>query len=171
MATSTVNYSASQSLACDLSSLASSSTFVAGRQSAQVDNTTDKYHDAIVFVDGINSHATTAPTVGQVIQVMAWGSEVSLATRPIDVLGTSDAAKTLGHLSVLQSLPSCGTAAVTVATANLKYWIHPFSIAQVLGLPVLPPFWGLFICHNHTGALAASQSGLVTWRGVKYDIA
>lgn len=171
MATSTVNYSSNTAITFDISSLATSSTFLAGRECTEIDNTSLKYHDAIVNGKGINGHASTAPTVGQMIVLYCWGADTSLATTAIDTLAGSDAARTLGHASVLQSLALVAAPTVTVATANLKYWIRPFSVAAVLGLPVLPKFWGLFLAHNHTGALAASQSGLFQYTGVKFDIA
>lgn len=170
MSTATINYGSNTSITFDVSSLGTSSTFVAGRESSEVDNTTNKYIDCIVTCDGINGHASTAPTVGQMIQLYAWGSDVSLATTPIDVLDGTDSAETLGHVSVLNSLRFVAAPLVTVATANLKYWIMPFSIAALFD-GVMPKFWGLYLAHNHTGALAASQSSIWSYYGVKYDIA
>jgi hypothetical protein len=170
MATTTVNYSSNTAITFDVSSLGTSSTFLAGRESTQIDNTTNKYLDCIVTCDGINGHASTAPTVGQQIVLYAWGSDVSLATTPIDVLDGTDSAETLGHASVLNSLAFVAAPTVTVATANLKYWIMPFSIASLFG-GVMPKFWGLYLAHNHTGALAASQSGIWSYAGIKYDVA
>jgi hypothetical protein len=171
MATGDIFYSSNTAITFDISSLATSSTFVAGRECTEIDNTSNKYLDAIVTSDGINGHASTAPTVGQMIRLYAWGSDTSLATKPIDVLDGTDSAETLGHVSVLNSLKLAGVADVTVATANLKFWIQPFSVATVLGLRCLPKFWGLFLAHNHTGALAGSQSSLFSYVGIKHTIA
>lgn len=170
MATADLIYSSNTSITLDVSSLATSSTFLSGRESTEIDNTTNKYIDCIVHCDGINGHASTAPTVGQYIGVWVWGSDVSLATTPIDVLDGTDSAETLGHASVLNSLKLAAAPAVTVATANLKYWPMPFSVAALFG-GVMPKFWGLYVAHNHTGALAASQSGIWSYVGVKYSIA
>lgn len=171
MATTTPSYGTKTTLTLDLSSLGTSASFVAGVESVQVDNTTDKFMDFIVSVDGITGHASTAPTIGQQIVVYAWGSDTSLATRPIDVLDGTSSAETLGHVSVLNSLRFVAAPTVTVATAALKYWVPTFSIASVLGLPVAPAFWGLFVAHNHTGALGASNNNLFTYQGIKYDTA
>lgn len=170
MATATVNYSSNTAITFDISSLGTSSTFVAGRESTEVDNTTNKFMDCLVNVDGITGHASTAPTVGQQIVLYCWGADTSLATTAIDVLDGTDSAETLGHVSVLNSLRFAGAAAVTVATAGLVYYIQPFSVAALFG-GVMPKYWGLFLAHNHTGALAASQSGLFSYNGIKYDIA
>jgi hypothetical protein len=171
MATASVSYSANTAITLDVSSLGTSSTFVAGRESTQIDNTSTLYVDALVHCDGINGHASTAPTIGQYIGVWVWGSGASLGTTAFDVLDGTDSAETLGHVSVLNSMKLAAAPTVTVATANLKYWPPIFSVCQVLGLPVLPKFWGLYVAHNHTGALAASQSGIWNFVGVKYTIA
>jgi hypothetical protein len=169
MATATISYSANTAITFDISSLGTSSTFVAGRESTQVDNTTDKYVDCIVNVDGITG-GSTAPTVGQQIQLYVWGADTSLATTAIDTLDGTDSAETLGHVAVLNSLRLAGVATVTVATGSLVYYIQPFSVAALFG-GIMPKFWGLFLAHNHTGSLAATQSGLFSYNGIKYDIA
>lgn len=158
---------AQTALAIDLSSLAGSATFVAGRESNQIDNSTNNWIDALVSVKPIVGHASTAPTVGQVINVYVWGSDTSLATQALDVLDGVDSAETLGHVSVLNSLRFAGSASVTVATAGLSYYIQPFSIAALFD-GIMPDFWGLFVAHNHTGALAATQTGKFTYQGVSY---
>ena len=170
MATATISYSANTAITFDISSLGTSSTFVAGRESTEVDNTTNKFMDCLVNVDGITGHASTAPTIGQQIVLYCWGADTSLATTAIDVLDGTDSAETLGHVSVLNSLRFAGAAAVTVATAGLVYYIQPFSVASLFG-GVMPKYWGLFLAHNHTGALAASQSALFSYNGIKYDVA
>ena len=163
----TTTYSSNTAITFDISSLATSSTFVAGRESTQIDNTTTQYVDCLVNVDGITGHASTAPTVGQLIALYAWGADTSLATTAIDVLDGTDSAETLSHVSVLNSLRFAGAAAVTVATAGLVYYIQPFSIASLFG-GVVPKFWGLYLAHNHTGALAAAQTSLFSFNGITY---
>lgn len=167
MAVLTQTLSSNTAITFDLSSLGTSSTFVAGRESTEIDNTSTNYVDCIVNVDGITGHASTAPTVGQYIGLWVWGSDTSLATTPIDVLDGTDSAETLGHVSVLNSLRFAAAPTVTVATAALKYWIMPFSVAALFG-GVMPKFWGLYAAHNHTGALGASNSGLFSFNGVTY---
>ena len=169
MATATISYSADTAITCDISSLGTSSTFVSGRESSEVDNTSNKYLDALVFVKGITGGSTT-PTVGQMIQLYLWGSTVSLGTTAIDTLDGTDSAETLSHVSVLNSLRFVAAPSVTVATGSLVYYIQPFSVRQRFG-GVMPPFWGLYLAHNHTGSLAASQSALFSYRGIKYDVA
>lgn len=170
MATEAISYGADTALTFDISSLGTSSTFVAGYESAEVDNTTDLYLDFIVRCKGIAGHASTAPTVGQIIGLWAWGSNTSLGSTALDVLDGTASAETLSHVSVLNSLKPVGQAAVTVATAGLVYYFQPFSIARLFN-GICPPFWGLYLAHNHNGSLAASQASQFTYRGIKRTVA
>ena len=166
MTTYSTSYGSNTSITFDVSALAGNSTFVAGRESTEVDNTTDVFLDAVVSCNGIAGHASTAPTVGQQIRLYVWGSDVSLATTPIDTLDGTDSAETLAHAAVLQALRLVAAPSVTVATAALTYYLAPFSVGSYFG-GVLPKFWGLYLAHDHTGALAASQSGIWSYYGVK----
>jgi hypothetical protein len=170
MGTSSINYSSNTAITFDISSLGGSSTFVSGRECSQIDNTSDKNDDYLVNVKGITGHASTAPTVGQYIGLWLWGADTSLATTAIDVLDGTDSAETLSHVSVLNSLKPVSFPTVTVATAGLVYYIQPFTVAKYFG-GVVPKYWGLYLAHNHTGALAASQSGLFSYNGIKHDFA
>lgn len=163
----TQTYSANTAITFDLSSLGTSSSFVAGRESTQIDNTSTMYDDCLVNVKGITGHASTAPTVGQYIGLWVWGADTSLATTAIDVLDGTDSAETLSHVSVLNSLKFAAAPTVTVATAALVYYIQPFSVAALFG-GVMPKFWGLYAAHNHTGALGASNNSLFSFNGITY---
>jgi hypothetical protein len=168
MATATVNYSSNTSITLDLSSLGTSSTFVAGRESTQIDNTTNKYMDCLVQSDAIVGHASTAPTVGQQIVVYVWGSDTSLATTAIDALDGTDSAETI-TATALANLRLGAVLPVVTASAALSYYCLPFSVAALFG-GVMPKFWGLFVAHNHTGALGSSNNAKFRFVGVKYDV-
>lgn len=160
----TIPQSADTAITFDISSLATSSTFLAGRESSQIDNTGTQYADVMVYVKPITG-GSTAPTIGQQIQLYVWGSKESLATTAMDVLDGTDSTETLSHASILQSLKFVAAPVVTVATGSLTYIIQPFCVAPLFG-GVMPKFWGLFLSHNHTGALAAAQSALFSYAGV-----
>lgn len=168
MATAVLNYAAAAAITMDLANLASSSTFVAGRESSQVDNTSNKYLDAIVR--GAISVGTT-PTANTEIRVYVWGALVSLATTPIDVLDGTDSAETLTNTGILAALRLAATISVYATTSDVAYPIPAFSVAQALGLAELPPFWGLFVTHNTGVNLrnnAVNTNGL-SFVGVKLD--
>jgi len=170
MTTATVSYSANTAISMDLSSLATSSTFLAGVESTEIDNTTNKYVDALVNVKGITAHASTVTTAGQMIVVYAWGADTSLASTAIDVLDGTTSAETLAHAGVLNALRFAAAATVVTTTAGLVYYIQPFTVASLFG-GVMPKYWGLFAAHNHTGALGASNNSLFSFNGIKYDVA
>lgn len=161
-----VVYSTDTAITFDLSSLGTSSSFTAGRESTEVDNTSSKYNDAVVFVKGITAGAS-ALTIGQMIRLYVWGSTVSLATTAIDTLDGTDSAETITHAAILNALRLVDQSVATETNANRVFFFQPFSVASFFG-GILPPFWGLFLAHNHAGSLAASNSGLFSYRGITY---
>lgn len=169
MATATVNYSANTAITMDLANLGTSSTFVAGRESSQIDNTTNEYMDALV--SGFVSVGTT-PTANTTIAVYVWGADTSLGTTPLDVLDGTDSAETLTNTGILNALRLGATVSVPAATSDVQYPVLPFSVASLFG-GVLPKFWGLFVAHNTAVNLrnTAVNTNSFEYVGVKYDIA
>lgn len=169
MALAQITYSANQTITMDLSGLASNATFVAGRESNQIDNTTNRYIDAIVRG---NVSVGTGPSVNGSIAVFVWGSDESLATKPIDVLDGVDSAETFTNVGVLySSLKIAATATVTVGTSDIQMPIASFSVAALFG-GVLPKFWGLYVAQNTGAALRANavNTNSFSYVGVEYDI-
>jgi len=169
MATTTINYSSNTTITCSVASTASSSTFVAGRESNEIDNTTNKYMDALV--QGKVTVGTT-PTVNTVIGIYVWGADTSLATTPIDVLDGTDSAETLTNTGILYSSLKLGAAiAVTATTSDVSYPFAPFSVAALFG-GNMPKFWGIYVTHN-TGVNLNATGGNHTFsfNGIKYDVA
>jgi hypothetical protein len=153
----------------DLANLASSATFVAGRESSQIDNTSNKYIDAIV--SGKVSVGTT-PTANTVIAVYVWGADTSLATTAIDVLDGTDSAETLTNVGILNALRLGAAIAVPANTSDVAYEVLPFSVASLFG-GVMPKFWGLYVAHSTVAALrnTAVNTNSFEFVGVKYDYA
>lgn len=170
MATVKIAYSSNTTITMDLSALASSSTFIAGRESSQIDNSSNLYVDAIVsgrFIVG------TTPTLPCQLNVYVWGADTSLATTAIDVLDGTDSAETLTNTTVLNSALRLGASIqILVNTSNITYDIAPFSVAQLFG-GVMPKFWGLYVAHNHTAALKTDAGNTNSFRfnGVTYTVA
>ena len=130
MATTTVVYSSNTAITMDLSGLASSSSFLAGRESNEIDNTTNKYLDAIVrgsFIVG-----TTPATTGG-LKVFVWGSDTSLTTTALDVLDGADSAETFTATSLGATVMPASFTPVLVATSDTKYQVKSFSVARMLG--------------------------------------
>lgn len=151
------NYPASstQAITISLASLASSSDWTAGRASTAVDNTTNLDLDALV--SGVIKTGTT-PTDGTVISVYAYAYR-SIAsgtpTYPDSITGT-DAAKTMTSANVLQGTLRLMWSQTVDATTGRNYEMPPTSVCQALGVPVLPPFWGIYVAHNNGAALDAT---------------
>lgn len=169
MATSTINYSSNTTITCSVASTASSSTFVAGRESNQIDNTSTQYMDALV--QGKITVGTT-PTANTQIGIYVWGADTSLATTAIDVLDGTDSAETLTNTGVLFSALKLGaTIIVPVITSDVGYNFAPFSVAALFG-GVMPKFWGLYVAHN-TGVNLNATGGnhAFSFNGIKFDVA
>lgn len=169
MATTTWNYATNATITMDLANLGSSATFVAGRESSEIDNTTNKYIDALV--QGSVSVGTT-PTANTTIAVYVWGSDTSLATTAIDVLDGTDSAETLTNTGVLNALKLGAAISVPAATSNVAYPVLPFSVAQLFG-GIMPKYWGLYVSHNTVVALrnTADNTNAFKFVGIKADVA
>jgi len=149
---STVNHPtyATGTITMDMSALASSSTFVAGVESNEVDNSSNLYHDFTILGSFI---VGTTPTLPCQMNFYFWGSDVSLATTAIDVLDGTSSAETLTNTTVLNSALRVESFGILVNTSNIAYPIHPISLCTILRLKVAPKFWGVFAAHNMTAAL------------------
>ena len=169
MATLTINYSANTAITMDLANLGTSATFVAGRESSQIDNTTNKFVDAIV--SGQISVGTT-PTANTQINVYVWGADTSLATTALDVLDGTDSAETLTNVGIRDALRLGASINVPAATSDVAYVVLPFSVASLFG-GILPKFWGLFVAHNTAVNLRnnAVNTNSFEYVGIKYDVA
>ena len=141
MATIKIAYSSKTAMTMAIASLATSSTFLGGYESTEVDNTANLYDD--VMIEGLITTGTS-PTVGTSILVYAWGASVSLATTAKDTLDGTGSAETLtvANPPFLHLIANI----IVTATSNVTYNFGLTSLAQVLGN--MPPFWGLFITHN-----------------------
>lgn len=168
MATETIVYSSNTTITMDLANLASSSSFTAGRESNEIDNTSNKYVDAMVR--GSISVGTT-PTANTQIAVYVWGANTSLGTTALDVLDGIDSAETLTNTGILVSLRLLMPIQVLSSTSDIAYPVLPVSIAQKFG-GNMPKFWGLFVSHNTNSNLRnnAVNTNSFEYVGIKYDL-
>ncbi len=168
MSVSQLLYSANTTITCGVASLGTSATFVAGRGSTEIDNTSSLYIDAIV--QGMVTVGTT-PTANSAINIFVYGSNTSLATTSIDTLTGTDGAVTLTNTGVLYSALRLGASITVLATtSDIDYPIAPFSVAQLFG-GIMPKYWGLYVSHN-TGVNLNATAGnhAFSFNGIKYDI-
>ena len=168
MATTTISYTTATTITCSVASVASSSTWVAGQESNEIDNTSNKYDDALV--QGKITVGTT-PTASTLILVYVWGSDTSAATTNLDTIDGVDSTETLTSAGVRDGfLKLAASINVDATTSNRSYWFGPFSVADLFGQ--VPRFWGLFVTHN-TGVNLNSTAGnhSFTYTGIKFDTA
>jgi hypothetical protein len=152
----TIAYTSSgTAITISLASLATSSTFVAGRESNEIDWTAILKDDALL--EG-KIRVGTTPTANTQINIYLWGRYVSLATAPLDVLDGVDSAETITSAGVLVSfLAPPIVLQVDSTTTDRDYCLPATSVAQRFG-GIMPPFWGIYVAHN-TGANLNSTGG------------
>ena len=170
MATATINYASPATITMDLANLGSSPTWVAGRESDQIDNTTNKYTDAMV--QGFVSVGTT-PTANTSILVYVWGSDTSAATTALDTIDGADSAETITNVGVRDSFLRLAAAIpVTATTSDVQHPVGPFSVAALFG-GNMPQYWGLWVTHNTAVNLRnnAVNTNSFKFTGIKYDVA
>lgn len=170
MATIKIEYGTATTITMDLSALATSASFLGGRESSQIDNTTNKYDDSIV--QGLFTVGTT-PTANTSLNVYLWGSHTSLATTALDVLDGTDSAETFASTTALANTVYLASVNPVVATtSDTSYIVKPFGVAQFFG-GILPQYWGLFVAHNMTAALRtnASNTDSFKYTGITYTVA
>lgn len=157
MADIKVKYSASGAntvaIACDISSLASSTSW-AGRASTAIDNTTNLDLDHLV--SGVVKLGTS-PTVSKTVSVYAYSTAKIASGTPtyVDGITGTDANKTMTSANVAFSCLVWLWSATTDATTGLNLYMPPRSIAQAFG--AMPPFYGLFVVHDSVAALDSTS--------------
>lgn len=148
MADVRTGYGTNTQITCTLTSLADSST--AGRESAVLSNTSDKFLDALVFgkIKTQNSGSIAAPSA---VFVYAYAS-VDGGTEYPDTVTGADAAITMNSPTQLKLL-----GVIYVAAINTTYKGGPWSVAALYG-GKLPEKWGIVVQNDCGTALSATGS-------------
>lgn len=169
MATINVAYSSPTTITISPASLATSSTFVAGRESNEIDNTSTLYVDAIL--EGFITVGTT-PTANTQIQIYVWGSHTSAATTALDVLDGADSAETITSAGIRDSfLKLVSIISVDSTTSDRKYNFNAGGIAAYFN-GVMPKYWGVFLTHSSGVNLNATAGNHeMKFTGVTYTVA
>lgn len=166
MATLTTNFGSFVAITFGIEALPTSATFVAGRESGEVDNSSNKFVDALIA--GKVTVGTT-PTINTQILIYGLSRLDNTPTYP-DVMDGTDSAETLTSLGVGQGFLK-GPYIITVdATTSNREYPFKFLASQLFG-KVLPDFWSLFVAHN-TGVNLNSTAGnhVFKYQGIKYDM-
>jgi hypothetical protein len=166
MATVTINYASSAVITCNCTTLGSGS-FTAGYESSWVDNTTNKYVDAL-----LSGKVTVGTTPTANTQILVYTVAMQSDSSYPDVFDGTEGAETLTNLGACGgSLKLAAIMNVPVTTSDIAYNFGPTSVAQLYG-GVMPAKWALFITHNTGAALNGTGANQAFYyRGVKYDMA
>ena len=156
-----IAYAASANLVVtNLASLAASATWVAGWESALVDNTSNLYLDYL-----LSGKITVGngPTAGQIrVYVIAMLDDSNWP----DVLDGTESAETISSVMTRDNICKLGAVISADATVDAVYHFGPFSVANLFG-GKCPAKFVVFITHSLVQALAAAGQQ-VTQKGV-YD--
>jgi hypothetical protein len=166
MATVNIAYAASSVITITLASIATSATFAAGAESTVIDNTSNKYVDAIV---GGKITVGTTPTINTQILVYVFTPIDSTPTYP-DVMDGTDSVETLTSVGVGAAFLKLGAVLIVDAvTSNIAYPFS-FAVAPLFG-GSMPSRWSLFVTHN-TGVNLNATGGnhVIKYEGVTYTV-
>lgn len=147
-------YATKATITCTLTSLANGSS----RESDVVDNTTNKYKDALVRIKSKGQASGTG-----VIRVFVYGALGD--TDYTDLATGADAAFTAG----LRNSAFLGAVQMNAATSAVT--AGPYSVAAAFG-GILPSKWGLVFLNNSGAALSATGGDhVVEYEGVYENVA
>lgn len=149
-------HAASAAYAITLTSLATSSTLIAGRQSTPISNTSNLYLDYLV---GGRITSGTTMTVDKTIEVNLFASVDDTPTYP-DQFSTADADRSITSVNVKKSAVRLLDRMTIDVTSNQVNWFGPVGIAQHFG-GVLPKNHGLWVTQDGVAALHATAGNHV----------
>jgi len=159
-----IAYAASSNLTVTaLHSIATSSTFSAGWESALIDNSTNKYLDYLVTA---KITVGTTLTAGEIrVHVVAMLDD---STWPDNMDGT-ESVDSFSDTEQYDALARVGAVSATDTDNSNVYYMGPFSVASLFG-SVCPEKFVIFVSHN-TGANLASSGNQVTIKPVYQTVA
>jgi len=156
----TITYGTSTAITCTLASLASSAT--AGRSCAAIDNTSDKFVDAMLYIAVKTSSSALAND--KACYVYLYGSEDGT-----NVNGSSAEAEGTNAAVTFDSPTNLkGPYIIACPASSVTYKLVIGSIAAAFG-GVMPRKWG-FVLQNYTGQNLDSTEGnhTKTYTGITY---
>lgn len=144
--------SASSAVTIDLSSLASDTNLLAGRESTAIDNSSTQ---AVDYLLAGKIRQGTSPTTAKKIRVYVVGM-LNDTTWP-DVFDGTDSAETASSVGVLNSVGRLAVEMATNATSDFDNYFGPVSVASLFG-GFLPLKFSVFVTHD-TGVNLNSTAG------------
>jgi hypothetical protein len=166
LATINIAYAASATITVAPENIASSGTFVAGVESAVIDNASNKYVDALV--GGLWTTGTT-PTINTQCLIYV-GSVLNDSPTYPDVFDGTSSAETLTSAGVGRGFLKLGAVLDIDSTTTARAYYCTFSVAQLFG-GIMPLKWFLYISHN-SGVNSNTTAGNHVWKytGITYSV-
>lgn len=152
MADIKVAYGTASDATITLASLASDTNLLAGRESAEIVNTSTL---ALDYLISGKITAGTSPTASRSIEVWAVGSWDG--TNWPDVFDGTESAETVTSADIKASVCRLIAAMATANNSDRTYHFGPVSVAAAFG-GVVPPKFVVFVVHN-TGVNLNSTAG------------
>lgn len=142
----TMVYLADAPITMDLSALATSSNFTAGREATAVSNSSN-YMDCKISGRFWSGTSPTAPGDTRLYVIEPYEDT------PLwpDVFDGTDSAETVSNTNILDTLPLLWSGTVSTATNILYPVVGALTLAQCFG--VMPKHFTLFFTHHHTASL------------------
>jgi hypothetical protein len=151
-------YAAATAMTITLTSLASSSTWITGRESTAIDNTTARNIDSEITARIVTGTTPTVDTEIRVYGVQALFPDTTVVW-PDTITGTNaNVSLTSTYTRDGGIKPLLGATAVS-ATTGIAYPIACLSTAQAWGKE--PKRWSVYVTHNTVAALNATQTAPV----------
>lgn len=161
MATNLIAYATGASLTNAVESLATSSTWVAGYESAAIDNSTNLYLD--YAIEGYYTVGTT-PTTNTEIRIYVVASWDG--TNWPDVFDGTTSAETATSEGVRDGFAKLGAILRVDSTTSNRAYPFSFTVASLFG-GVCPPKFVLFTSHNSGTNFNSTGGNQVTrYRGI-----
>lgn len=142
MADIKIAYGSSAALTITLASLATDASLLAGRESTEVDNTSNKYLDYLLAG---KIKTGTSPTASKSIEVWVVGPMEDSAWP--DVFDGTDSGETPTSRDILAAYGRCVAVMATDNTTGRTYYFGPISVANAFG-GSLPKKFVVFVVHN-----------------------
>lgn len=157
--------SASVNFSTNLNALASSSTFTAGVQSDQIDNSSNLYDD--MLLSG-SIKLGTSPTANTFVNIYVVACSDWSSAYPDVITGAGTATKTWTSQNVLNAGAKLLKAMLVDSTTGRIYYFSNESVAALFG-GALPEKFVVFVAHNTGVNLDASAGGAVNALGLQYQ--
>lgn len=157
-------YATPAAITITLDSLGSSGTWVAGRQSNEIDNSGTLYDDILLSLKFTVGSGSANAQIN--LFAVAWDPQSN--AYPDVITGAGDAAKTWTSANVQAAGAVLLKTMITDSTASRAYYATGISVAAAFG-GVLPQKFVLFVAQNVSTSDATAGNFALTMQGIQWQ--